>query len=235
MADILPFPDRGPDDAHAQPRDLQCERRLQTLRVLLVEDDSVDADLMNWALGRIGVEIRHVVVVKSVREAFAALEETEFDLHVVDFWVGAETSQDLIASLLDRPEPRPVLVVSNLTAEEMAEVHRPSSRLQTMCKGQIETEALRRVVLELVSGGPADRLPQPASLGPELILATLREIKAIAARSSAQLNVAESRLSDGAAEAAHSAVLTAVSQGAALVTRIEMLEKLLEARFRVRP
>ncbi len=204
------------------------------LRILLVEDDTVDAKLFFWCARRIGIDAEQITVARTIGEATALLERDSFDLHVVDFWIGAENSSDLIETLVGKPNKPPILVLSNLSPEEMIEVYRPSDQLGILCKGQLGAETLGEAIGFLVrspEGKRAEDRPEFAVIGVRQIMDTLKSVRSVADRVDGFVTVAEAELSAGNADDAHHFVISAASQVTELRSKIESLEKLVKFRF----
>jgi DNA-binding NtrC family response regulator len=90
----------------------------QSLRVLLVEDDDTDARLMMWYSGMLERYTFELTRTHKVDTAFLELENNNYDLCLLDFWLGGETSLKLLP-YLDRPTIRTAAVVlSNMSRRE---------------------------------------------------------------------------------------------------------------------
>lgn len=90
----------------------------QSLRVLLVEDDDTDARLMMWYSGMLERYTFDMTRTQKVDTALSELESQDYDLCLLDFWLGNETSLRLLP-YLDRPTIRTAaVVVSNMSCRE---------------------------------------------------------------------------------------------------------------------
>lgn len=90
----------------------------QSLRVLLVEDDDTDALLMMLYSGMLARYRFDLTRTCKIDAAFVELESNDYDLCLLDFWLGSETSLRLLP-YLDRPTMRTAaVVVSNMSCRE---------------------------------------------------------------------------------------------------------------------
>jgi DNA-binding NtrC family response regulator len=90
----------------------------QPLRVLLVEDDDTDARLMMWYSGMLERYTFDLTRTEKVETALFELENNRYDLCLLDFWLGSETSLKLLP-YLDQPTIRTAaVVVSNMSCKE---------------------------------------------------------------------------------------------------------------------
>ena len=97
----------------------ESARLREPLDVLLVEDDRTDAALMRELLGRsrhFDFRVEHVPDIDGARQALAA---THFDLMVLDFWVGGESSLSLLKRSLQQTWNMPALLVSSVDVADV--------------------------------------------------------------------------------------------------------------------
>lgn len=106
----------------------------QLLRVLLVEDDDTDALLMTWYSRLLERYTFDLTRTQKVETAFLELENNDYDLCLLDFWLGGETSLKLLP-YLDRPTVRTAaVVVSNMTCRESETLRIPSGSVIFLTK-----------------------------------------------------------------------------------------------------
>ena len=94
-------------------------RERMALDVLLVEDDRTDATLMLEMLSRsrhFDFRVEHVADIDAGRQALAA---THFDLMILDFWVGSESSLSLLRRSLQQTWNMPALLVSSVDVADV--------------------------------------------------------------------------------------------------------------------
>lgn len=224
MADIVPFPNplASPPDGPASPD-------LKSLRVLIVEDDEVDAKLFFWAARRIGMDENRIDWCRSLEQAHGKLAAGAYDLHVFDYWIGPDPSSCLIDRALALEAGAPVLVLSNLSPEELMSVYRQTSRLRILCKGHLAVDGLRDAVEQMAWG--VSRLdPAAAGWSPDMLLAAVRDARNIANRIEGAVTIADTHLSGGDIEAGHSYVAGLPGYVDALKAKLDTLEKLVHMR-----
>ena len=81
---------------------------MQSLKILLVEDEQAIADTLIYALGSEGFSVRHILL---GREAFPAHRETPFDLIILDIGLPDTTGFEVLKQLRTHPEARDVPVI----------------------------------------------------------------------------------------------------------------------------
>ena len=118
----------------------------RSLRVLLVEDDDIDAGIVSIFAGmsqKFDFDLTRVTNVDHAREA---LKSGAFDLCLVDYWVGQETSLRLLTSL-DRPGSHTATVVlSNISPRDVEKLRLPSAGATFLSKGDCSTQSLENAV-----------------------------------------------------------------------------------------
>lgn len=225
MAEIVPFPNpSAPNPAGDAAPDLK------SVRVLLVEDDEVDAKLFLWAARRIGMDEGRVDWCRSIEQAHAKLATGGYDLHVFDYWIGPDPSSCLIDRALQLESGAPVLVLSNLSPEELMSVYRQTSRLRVLCKGHLAVDGLRDAVEQLAWG--VSRLDPSAAIGwsPDMLLAAVRDARHLVGRIEGAATIADTHLSSGDVEAGHSYVAGMAAYVDALKAKLDTVEKLVHMR-----
>lgn len=225
MAEIVPFPNSltSPPDGRSAPD-------LKSIRVLLVEDDEVDAKLFKWAARRIGMDEDRIDWCQRIEQAHTKLATGTYDLHVFDYWIGPDPSSCLIDRALQLETGGPVLVLSNLSPEELMSVYRQSSRLRVLCKGHLAVDGLRDAIEQLAWG--LSRLEPVGSAGwsPDMLLAAVRDARNLANRIEGAVTIADTHLSGGDIEAGHSYVAGMAGHVDALKAKLDTLEKLVHMR-----
>ena len=116
------------------------------LRVLLVEDDDIDASIVFIFAGmseKFDFDFTRVTNIAHAREA---LKSGAFDLCLVDYWVGQETSLRLLTSL-DRPGSHTATVVlSNISPRDVEMLRIPSGGATFLSKGDCSVQSLENAV-----------------------------------------------------------------------------------------
>jgi DNA-binding NtrC family response regulator len=127
--------------------EIQCATAgKQALRVLLVEDDDTDALLMTWYSGLLERYTFDLTRTQKVDTAFFELENNDYDLCLLDFWLGSETSLKLLP-YLDRPTIRTAaVVVSNMSCRESETLRINSGSVIFLTKAGCTAKALEGAV-----------------------------------------------------------------------------------------
>lgn len=128
------------------------------LTVLLVEDCNVPASPFfdaAYASTQFAVEISRSASSSAAR---AALRERDFDLIVVDFWLGSETCLPLIEDPLVTDGNMPVIIMSNLDPGEADHFGESAGPIKSLSKGSLDRASVDAVLERLCvdrAGGPA--------------------------------------------------------------------------------
>lgn len=91
-------------------------RRL--LNVLLVEDDDIDARVIGLVADLVENFELDVTRVSSVRDAKSAIEASRFDVCLLDFWLGRESSLRFLSALEEMDTRMGTVVLSNISPQE---------------------------------------------------------------------------------------------------------------------
>ena len=119
------------------------------LRILHLEDDPVDAELVQATLGRDGIEAS--VLVAATRDEFtAALEGGEFDLVLADFALPSFDGMGALAIVRERNPDLPFVFVSGRLGEEAAIESLQNGATDYVLKGRLSrlAPAVRRALDE---------------------------------------------------------------------------------------
>jgi DNA-binding NtrC family response regulator len=117
-----------------------------SLRVLLVEDDDIDARIVFVFAGMSEKFDFDFTRVTNIAHAQEALKSEAFDLCLVDYWVGQETSLRLLTSL-DRPGSHtPTVVLSNISLRDVEMLRIPSGGATFLSKGDCCAQSLENAV-----------------------------------------------------------------------------------------
>jgi two-component system, cell cycle sensor histidine kinase and response regulator CckA len=101
------------------PTSPHTTRRTLKVRVLHVEDNPIDVELIRQNLKRGGIDVE-VVVVESTRECEAMLEKEKFDLVISDYNLPRGNGLEVLAAVRKRFETLPFILVSGSLGEETA-------------------------------------------------------------------------------------------------------------------
>jgi CheY-like chemotaxis protein len=85
------------------------------LRILHVEDDDIDAEIVAHFLQAMDGPALHVDRVASVAEAVARIETGAYDLCLLDYWLGAQSSLHVVARIDASGRSTPIVLLSGAT------------------------------------------------------------------------------------------------------------------------
>lgn len=114
--------EQGSTDANAIR--LQLETRCgfgaapRPLRILHVEDDDIDAEIVAHFLQAIDSPALHIDRVASVSEAVARIETGAYDLCLLDYWLGAQSSLHVVARIDASGRGTPIVLLSGVTGPD---------------------------------------------------------------------------------------------------------------------
>jgi DNA-binding NtrC family response regulator len=90
------------------------------LDVLLVEDDDIDARIIGLVSDLIEELELRVTRVSSLVDARSAIDRTKFDVCLLDFWLGSESSLRFLSALEAMDGQIGTVVLSNISPKEAA-------------------------------------------------------------------------------------------------------------------
>jgi DNA-binding NtrC family response regulator len=99
--------------AHCEPL---SSRRF--LNVLLVEDDDIDARIIGLVADLVENFELGVTRVNSLVDAKSAIKTTKYDICLLDFWLGRESSLRFLSALEEMDERMGTVVLSNISPQE---------------------------------------------------------------------------------------------------------------------
>ncbi len=124
------------------------------LKVLYVEDDSDDAQILKSMLQVADPVGFHLSVCRSQRQAIAQLQQESYDLLFVDYWLKQTDhgpSHEILRYVLERSDYLPVMLLTTETrlvdAEFMQYVH--SGRIRLLSKSDLSLTDLQELVRSL--------------------------------------------------------------------------------------
>jgi len=120
----------------------------QLVRILLVEDNPGDAGLFRVSLDEVGsdsftYELTHVV---RLVEALAYVEKSPFDLVFLDLSLPDASGIEAVIRMRDTAPNLPIVVMSGLLDENVADETRRLGAAAFLVKGQAEGTMLGRVI-----------------------------------------------------------------------------------------
>jgi DNA-binding NarL/FixJ family response regulator len=137
-----------------------ADRKL--LRVLLVEDDETDARIVFLFAGmseKYRFDLTHV---RDMDKAWHAIATEDFDLCLLDYWVGHQTSLRLLSSLDGGARRIATVVLSNISSREVENMRIGAGAAFFLSKGDCSAKNLENAVqtaLRSAGGGLAVSSP----------------------------------------------------------------------------
>ncbi len=116
------------------------------IRVLLVEDNPVDAELVDAVIGSLGKDIALKARAESLREALDLLSEEEFDLILLDLSLPDSESENTVSTVLEQVPAMPVVVLSGTKDEDLAVGAVASGAQDYLVKGETPAGTLIRAI-----------------------------------------------------------------------------------------
>jgi DNA-binding NtrC family response regulator len=117
-----------------------------SLRALLVEDDDIDARIVFIFAGMSEKFDFDFTRVTNIAHAQEALKSGAFDLCLVDYWVGQETSLRLLTSLDGPGSHTATVVLSNISLRDVEMLRIPSRGATFLSKGDCTAQSLENAV-----------------------------------------------------------------------------------------
>lgn len=113
------------------------------MRILLLEDNDIDARLVGIYCGEILGENLSIDRVTSTSEARQKLQAEDFDLCIFDFMLRAHNSALLVSDVARVKEGLPILLVSNLEREDLISRGLRQEKCHILPKQDLNAETLR--------------------------------------------------------------------------------------------
>lgn len=114
-------------------------RRPWPLEVLLVEDDDIDARIIRLVADLIDDFELRVTRVSSLADAETAMDRTKFDVCLLDFWLGRESSLRFLSALEAMDCHIGTVVLSNISPREVTNFRLATRRNYFLPKGEMHT------------------------------------------------------------------------------------------------
>jgi len=121
----------------------------QTKRVLIVDDDQVDASITQHALKKCHCEF-HVALATSLTQAFEKLNEERFDVVLLDLGLPESCGLDTLKAFTSQANPIPIVVLTGLDADGSATVALDEGAQDYLAKDEINSTTLSRAILHSV-------------------------------------------------------------------------------------
>src|SRR5579863_1244302 len=112
------------------------------LRVLLVENDDVDARIVALTTGLMSEYALSIRRASDLAGAERAIADEPFDLFLIDFWLGEETTLRLLPVLEAKHPKAAIIVLSNIRLEEAEKLRLCARRAVLLAKASLSPERL---------------------------------------------------------------------------------------------
>lgn len=117
------------------------------LRVLLLEDDPVDAEIAQWCLeGEVGLVRFEVTWVATLTEALRQLSSITFDIVILDLFVTDARGLEVLTRVTEVDRDLPILILSGLQDERLALEAVLKGAQDYLIKDEINGRQLRRTI-----------------------------------------------------------------------------------------
>lgn len=121
-------------------------RTVPPARVLLVEDETSHALVLEHALARIGIPGEHVVRARTLEDAFPHVAESAIDLAIVDLGLPDSSGPATVRGLRERAPDLALIVISGADASAMAIASLKEGADDYLVKGAFDSGALERAI-----------------------------------------------------------------------------------------
>jgi len=146
------------------------------IKILLIEDDDVDARLLKIYASSISTAQITVDWVKSTAEARGRLSAGEFDLCIFDFWLRTHSSMSLLADLHRIRENLPIIILSNMTNQHVIEQSISTGAYYFLGKDELNVKSLTNAIREVLAPAGLHRVRRPQAGAPNSFALKARAI-----------------------------------------------------------
>ena len=119
---------------------------VDTIALLLVEDDSADIELLKYALSRLKYATVNLVCANSLSNAFPLLHSRPFDVIICDLGLPDSQGLETLTKLSGKAPDIPIIVLTGYDDEELAMRALKSGAQDYLVKGQIEINSIYRSI-----------------------------------------------------------------------------------------
>jgi DNA-binding NtrC family response regulator len=121
------------------------------LNVLLVEDDDTDARIIGLIADMVEGFDLGVTRVNTLTAATTALQQDKFDLCLLDFWLGRESSLRFLSALEEMDSRMGTVVLSNISPDEATKFRLGKGRNYFLAKAECMPHQLRTAIEAVVA------------------------------------------------------------------------------------
>lgn len=142
--------DANPNKVPAEIVSLDQHRRQRLpanhLSILFVEDDDIDAKLIELALKKSAIFEAELTRARTINEARDLFAIAGFDLMLLDFWLGAEPGLSLVEELGGRRGKIPVVLLTGHSDQDIQALGHQAGALGFISKDDLTSNALDAVI-----------------------------------------------------------------------------------------
>jgi CheY-like chemotaxis protein len=119
------------------------------VRALLIDDDPVDATMISRLAAKSRQLDISLTTCQSVAEAASLLEDQQFDVLYVDYWMGWQTSIHFI-HILSRAQNAPCVLLTGLDEPDIRRIAFRAGVRGFLSKDELSTQAIEGVTLAVL-------------------------------------------------------------------------------------
>lgn len=143
---MTPTPDPAPSKVINLEDHREAMGRPPRLSILFVEDDDVDARLIEMAMAKSAFFDIRVARATSIETARQLLSDRDFDLLLLDYWLGSETGLPLLEDLGGRNSRIPVVLLTGYSSQDVQHLGHLAGALSFLSKDDVSSNTLDSVI-----------------------------------------------------------------------------------------
>lgn len=121
----------------------------ESIRVLLIDDDGGDAAMIKTLMANSKQLDFSLVTCRSVEEGRNAIEQSEFDVALIDYWLGYETSIGFIHAF-SQSQPVPCVLLTGLDTPEIRRIAFRAGVAAFLAKDGLSIQAIEGVTMAVL-------------------------------------------------------------------------------------
>ncbi len=129
---------------------LDSERQTRSsptpLSILFVEDDEIDAQLIEMALRKSAWFTVEITRARTIAEAKNFFQVAEFDIMLLDFWLGPDNGLELLDELGGRHSSLPVVLLTGYSNQDIQRIGHSAGALSFLSKDDVSANTLDAVM-----------------------------------------------------------------------------------------
>lgn len=123
----------------------------RVLKTLLLDDDPVDRDFFSNLAGKSDLFNLHIDEVGDVESGSEQLEQMQYDLFVIDFWLGNQTSVEFVMNVSEISPTTPIIILTSLDTSSIREIGNRANATSFLPKLDLNLAQLEFTLCELSS------------------------------------------------------------------------------------